>query len=346
MTAGSRKTISTRLVIPFVRVLDQLGKETSKLQKKVLGFSRYELDSPDRRISHDASIALLKESIRISGRSDFGLLAAEAVDAAELEIWEYVLRSQPTVRLALTSMSRLLALLHDGSRVEIEQTGNVVTASWILEPSLEQLPAVSEFALGMAFVTWRRVLKTDSIVVNDVYFPHSATCDKSRYQELFRCTVHFNAPFLGMRFPAEVLDFPMPQADTLLSKILERQARDLISRLPKPGFAYRVQELITEKLSTGDFSVEKVAERLNMSTRTLNRKLKEEETTFRELLEYIRHHLAIRYLTEENLSVTEIAYLLGFSNATAFHKAFKRWTGTSAGRYRRKIKSRNSRSPG
>jgi AraC-like DNA-binding protein len=343
VTAGSRKTISTRLVNPFVRVLDQLGKETSKLQKKILGFSRYELDSPDRRISHHASVALLKESIRISGRTDFGLLAAEAVDTTDLEIWEYVLRSQPTVGHAIKSMSRLLALLHDGSRVEIEQTGDLVTVHWILEPSLERLPAINEFALGMVIVTWRRVLKTDAIVINGVYFPHPPMSDISRYEKLFRCAVHFNAPFLGIRLPAAVLDFPMPQADTLLSKILERQARDLISRLPRPGFAYRVQELVTEKLATGDFNVEKVAEQLKMSTRTLNRKLKEEGTTFRELVEYVRHHLAIRYLTEENLSVTEIAYLLGFSNASAFHKAFKRWTGTSAGKYRSKMMSRGNR---
>ncbi len=338
-TAASQRTISTRLVIPFIRVLDQLRIQPSELQKKTLGLSPDELDSPYRRISHRVAVALLKECIRISGRLDFGLLAAEAVDVTELEIWEYVLRSQPNVGQAIKSTSRLMALLHDGARNEIDQTGDAVTVRWVLEPGLERLPALSEFALGLIFVMWRRVLKVESIAVSDVYFPHPASSDISRYQELFRCPVHFNAPFSGMRVPVAVLEFPMPQADTLLAKMLHRQAQDLISKLPKPGLAHKVQELLTQILESGEFSAERVAKQLNMSVRTLHRKLKQEDTSFRELVEYVRRNLATRYLTEENLSISEVAYLTGFSRASAFHKAFKRWTGTSAGAYRRKVMS-------
>jgi AraC-like DNA-binding protein len=322
------------MIIPFVRVMSRLGKEPSNPTLEDVGLSLDTLASPDRRISHRAAVALLKESIRVSGREDLGLLAAQAVEPSELELWEYVMRTQPNVGQAVESMCRLLILLHDGSRAEIEREGDTVTVRWNLEPGLEQLPAINEFAIGLTFVTWRRVLNLEDIAISEVLFPHPAPRDLERYQKFFRCTIRFNAPFLGMRFPAAVLDFPLPQADSVLAGVLDRHAQDLIARLPKPGLSHEVQQLVTEGLATSEIGAKHVADRLHMSCRTLNRRLKEEDTSFRDLVDQVRRQLALSYLSEKHLSISEVAFLLGFSTSNAFHKAFKRWTGTTAGAYR------------
>lgn len=331
---AASRTVSTRMLVPFARVMLRMGKELSKPTLEDVGLSLDTLSSPDRRIGHRDAVALLKESIRVSGRADLGLLAAEAVESSELEIWEYVMRTQPNVGQAVESMCRLLALLHDGSRAEIDHKGDSVMVRWFLEPGLEQSPAINEYAIGLTFVTWRRVLNIEDIAVSEVLFPHSPPADLERYQKFFRCTVRFNAPFLGMRFPAAVLGFPLPQADSVLADLLNRHAQDLLARLPKPGLSHKVQQLVTEGLATGQVSAEQVADRLYISCRTLHRRLKQENTSFRELVDQVRRQLALSYLSEKHLSVSEVAFLLGFSTSNAFHKAFKRWTGTTAGAFR------------
>ncbi len=335
-SSAAGRTLSTRMLIPFARVMLRMGKKLTRPTLEDVGLSLDSLASPDRRVSHSAAVALLKESIRVSGRADLGLLAAEAVEPSELEIWEYVMRTQPNVGQAVESMCRLLALLHDGSRADIERKGDTVTVRWYLEPGLEQSPAINEYAIGLTFVTWRRVLNIEDVAIDEVLFPHAAPKDLERYQKFFRCTIRFNAPYLGMRFPAAVLDFPLPQADSVLAGVLDRHAQDLIAKLPKPGLSHRVQELVTEGLAKGEFSAEQVAERLYMSCRTLHRRLKQENTSFRELVDQVRHQLAMLYLSEQHLSISEVGFLLGFSTSNAFHKAFKRWTGTTAGAYRQK----------
>jgi AraC-like DNA-binding protein len=313
--------------------MERLGKKAVKPSLEELGLSPETLASSDRRVSHRAAIDLLKESIRVAERPDLGILAAEEVKPSELEIWEYAMRSQPDVAHALESMSRLLALLHDGSRMDIERTGDTVTIRWTMDPGLERFFAMSEFAMGMAFVAWRRVINSEKLGISDLFFPHAEPPDLEPYEKLFQCTLHFNAPFLGLRLPSKILERRMPHADTILANMLDRHANDLIEKLPKPGFAHRVQELITEGLTTGTFGTEHVAKRLHMSSRTLHRRLKQEDNTFRELLDDVRHHLAARYLLENQFSISEIALLLGFSSSNAFHKAFKRWTGSAVGTY-------------
>ena len=328
-------TVSTRLIIPFVRVMDRMGRKPVKPSLSDVGLSRDVLASPQRRIGHQSAIALLEEAVRVSGRSDLGLMAAEAVSPSELEIWEYAMRTQPTVGRALESMGRLLALLHDGCRLETDRKGDTVTTRWLLAPGLEQLPAMNEFGVGLSLVTWRRVLKMEALTVSAASFPHSAPADLGPYERLFRCPVRFSAPFAGLTVPAWVLDVPLPQADAVLAEILLNHAQERIAKLPRPGLGHRVQELIVEGLSTGEFSATHVAKRMHMSSRTLQRRLEQEGVSFREVVDEVRRQLALRHLMDKHIAVNEVAFLLGFATPNAFHKAFKRWTGTTASTYRK-----------
>jgi AraC-like DNA-binding protein len=93
--------------------------------------------------------------------------------------------------------------------------------------------------------------------------------------------------------------------------------------------------LIAAELCGGDPSVESVARRMHMSPRTLHRRLQEAETSYRVVVDDLRQDLALRYLAEDRLAIAEAAYLLGFSEASAFHRSFKRWTGRTPADYRR-----------
>jgi AraC-like DNA-binding protein len=91
-------------------------------------------------------------------------------------------------------------------------------------------------------------------------------------------------------------------------------------------------------LNAGHPSLERVAEHLGLSARTLQRKLQDLGTTHNELVDQIRHELATRYLAEKEMAICEVAYLLGFSEPSSFHRAFKRWTGTTPKDYRLRLR--------
>jgi AraC-like DNA-binding protein len=133
------------------------------------------------------------------------------------------------------------------------------------------------------------------------------------------------------------LDIPSKTADSRLHAVLARHAQDLVERTPRPArFSDRVRELVAQELNGGNPSLESIAARLKMSSSTVRRRLREEGITHRELTDDLRKQLAHRYLNDPELTVTQVAFVLGFSRLSAFTKAFQRWSGTSPAAYRRR----------
>jgi AraC-like DNA-binding protein len=113
-------------------------------------------------------------------------------------------------------------------------------------------------------------------------------------------------------------------------------ANEMLQRLPKMDtLTAHVRELLAAELRGGDPGIEHLAKKLHTTPRTLRRRLEEVGTTHREILDGLRKELALRYLSERSLATSEVAFLLGYSTASPFHKAFKRWAGVSATDYRR-----------
>lgn len=128
-------------------------------------------------------------------------------------------------------------------------------------------------------------------------------------------------------FYRKVLDLPLVKADPVLQGIVEAQVMALLAKLPKAeATSDAVRRFLAEELSTGQPRLEQLAPRLHMSARTVHRRLEQEGTNFRRILIEVRHELAVRHLVERQLAIGEIAFLLGFSEVSAFHRAFKHWT--------------------
>ncbi|MDH3790706.1 MAG: helix-turn-helix transcriptional regulator, partial [Rhodospirillales bacterium] len=129
---------------------------------------------------------------------------------------------------------------------------------------------------------------------------------------------------------ANLLDAPVRAADNQLLKYLERHAQDVLSqRSGSRDIRHQVQTSIASRLQSGEPTIDTVARELGMSSRTLARRLSEHGVTYRELLNDLRHQLALRYLKDGWHRNSQIAYLLGFSEISAFNHAFKRWTGST-----------------
>jgi AraC-like DNA-binding protein len=151
----------------------------------------------------------------------------------------------------------------------------------------------------------------------------------------FRAPLQFGRPRNALVFMRAALDLPLRKAEPELREVLERRVRDVIARLPPmDSLAGRARFRLREALDHGRPTAASVGRQLGLSERSLHRRLRDEGTTLRRLLDGLRLDLAERYL-REGVSINETAFLLGYSEASAFQRAFRRWTGSTPAAYRR-----------
>jgi AraC-like DNA-binding protein len=171
-----------------------------------------------------------------------------------------------------------------------------------------------------------------------VEFAFEEPADTSEQTRVFQCPIRWGATRTAIAFSAGQLDTPLAHANPALSATLHRHAEQLLAGMSSSRtFASRVREHVVAALQTAEPTAEDVARGLKMSERTLRRRLQEDGTSFTDLVSDVRRELSLSYLNDQRLSLTEIAFLLGFSNVSAFHRAFRRWTGVTPSEHRRKI---------
>ena len=169
----------------------------------------------------------------------------------------------------------------------------------------------------------------------EIKFKHRAPRNTAEHERLFGSTISFGGAANQVVFDAKTLSLPVVKADPRLCALLDRHAEALLAKYPRQDTLIdRVRSIIRNELNGGDPSLERVAGELALSPRTMQRRLREQGSSHQELLDQLRRDLAISYLREPEMALCEVAYLLGFSESSAFHRAFKRWTGMTPGEFR------------
>ncbi|MCK5190127.1 MAG: helix-turn-helix domain-containing protein, partial [Methylococcales bacterium] len=168
-----------------------------------------------------------------------------------------------------------------------------------------------------------------------VSFTHSAPDEPGEYFALFRCPVIFDAPENRITFIQEVVDKRLLSDNALIAELNDRIMINYLAKLEGDNIIERVKAVIIDQLPSGNVTDSSVAETLYMSKRTFHRRLQQEETTFRIILNELRQDLADKYIKDSSLNLNEISFLLGFSEISSFSRAFKRWTGSSPSVYRK-----------
>jgi AraC-like DNA-binding protein len=323
--------LSARLIRPFVRLLRERGAPIDALE--VNGGS---LEDPDTRVSHRLAIALLEAAARGTGDSALGLHAAERLQPGDFDVLEYVAMSSRTLGEGLATESRYLRLVHDAVEFSLDSDGTTAVWRYRVRGALAMPPLAVEYFLAIFAVVWRRHTGLDEVPGLAVHFTHPRPRDIQEHQRVFRCVLRFEQPEDALVLPAATLELPMVRSDPTLRTLLERMAGDMLQRLPKTDtLTSHVRQVLVAELRGGDPGIEHLAKKLLTTPRTLRRRLEEVGTTHRTILDDLRKELAYRYLGERSLATSEIAFLLGYSTASPFHKAFKRWAGVSVSQYRR-----------
>ncbi len=285
------------------------------------------LADADARVSPAQFCVAWSEAVRLRGDPSLALAIAHATPPGAFGIVEYVCRSAPTVGDALRQWCRYLRILDDAVEVGLVEVGPHATALRVVRESEAPAPASHELCFALVLHRARAMLGSDPRVV-EVSFAHRAgAAHVARCRELFATRVQFGAPETEMVFTREILAEPLTTADPHLYAILGPTAESLAAAAtPEALVTDQARRAIQRARSLEDTDVEAIARSLGMTARTLQRRLKDEGTGFQALRDDTRRAQAEAYL-RKGMSFAEISFLLGFSEPSAFFRAFKRWTG-------------------
>jgi AraC-like DNA-binding protein len=244
----------------------------------------------------------------------------------------------PDALTAILMFRRFRRLVSDTLAPEIDVDDEHVTYHLVWPARVARITQFADcaFAGTLAILKDLTGLAEDTPLSVEAWFqcPPPPGPDRAR---ALGCPVRYGAPETRFVIRRAPLERPLPRSHPSLFDYLERHASTVLARLPADGgLSIRVRRLITEGLRSGEPSPRAIGKKLSLSERTLQRRLREEHTTFAELLDGARRELAELYVGEPGVAAYEVAFLLGYSEPSAFHRAFRRWTGVTPQEFRRR----------
>jgi AraC-like DNA-binding protein len=265
----------------------------------------------------------------------FGLHCASAMPRGAYELFEFALRSAPNLLAALEHLDRYGDQLNPAVRFSIEKLPGAIHIHHRVNRGGDGVGAQGNVFTVARMLLLGREMLDESIQPSQVWFQHEERRPAPELQAFFSgAELSFGRSSNGLAFPAAVLGRTVKGADPALHAVLAQQAQRTAPASAGRTLRDQVAEAIS-KLLTGGVSVEKVAKRLHLSDRTLQRRLQEDGLQFAALVDEVRADTAKALLrSEEELAVSEIAHRLGYADAPTFARAFKRWTGDTPGAFR------------
>ena len=264
----------------------------------------------------------------------FGLKAAEVWHPSNFDALGYAMLASNTLRTSLDRMVRYIGFISDEDFVVLDETEEGLRLTLVMGHTNIEKPEQNDAALAVTLSMCRMNYIEDLAPVS-VTLVHPKPSCSARYFEYFHSPVLFEASAYSLTLPMEAVDKILPGSNPQLAELNDQVMIEYLAKLDQDEIAHKVKAMIIDQLPSGGVTNETVARALNMSSRSLQRQLQSAGTTFNTLLNEIRQDLAQKYLREKDYSMTEIAFLLGFSESSAFSRAFKRWMGVSPYKYRK-----------
>jgi AraC-like DNA-binding protein len=295
------------------------------------------LEDVDGRVAARTMIPIWNEVPSIIGDVDFGLHLGEELAAHGPALLFHLVRASRTLGEGLLRLHASWRVLNDVHPAEFRDDGSRgVLAMRTNHTPMPSPRHATEMTFAWIVEVSRRVTGAN-VAPESLAFEHAAPESTREHERIFGCPVTFDAPETKLVFDKNVLALPTATYDPELVAILDRHLQALDRKLPAPGgeMIRRVRAEAMKLLPTGDATIDRVAQVLGQSARSLQRKLGGEGTTFQSVLDDVKRDLASEYLRERTHSIAEIALLLGFSDQSTFHRAFVRWTGRTPGDVRR-----------
>ena len=296
-------------------------------------------DATQVYLSIDDYLNLFGWSAKRLSAPHLGLDFADDVQAESFGILGYLLKNAPTVAIYCEMLERYQAVLMTGMKFSFRTTGRQFEVQWqIFRPPSESVRHDVEFSLA-ALLKLLRDSSGNSIIPQKVMFSHACKEPRDRYAKTFGSEVLFNQNHNCLVFSEDLLGMPLSSGDPKLLAILREHADAQMQRWKtNENLIDQAKLIISTSLETKDAGAEVLAKMLHITTRTLNRHLRQNGTNYKRLREEVILEIAKQSLAETDASITVIGGKLGFSESSAFIRAFKRMTGTTPAAYRKEVR--------
>jgi AraC-like DNA-binding protein len=338
VVAPNPDLISVRLFKPFIRLLVERAVPLLPLIEGLDLRPEVFLD-PDARVAWDTMLVISDRALRATGDPALGARAAEYIHHGDFDALELVARASGTRRGALAAVVRYAQLL---GTVTITHTVEGSSEAWALALPPPNPRFAVEYVLGILVVVGRSLAAGDENP-DEVQLAFPQPEDSAVYERIYGCPVRWRHHRNALIVSTQRLNRKIAHITPSLALAMQQHAEKLLADLPIAStHSTRVREQIVAALQEGSVSPAEVCRRLKVSERTLRRRLQDEGRTFSDLLSEVRRDLAHRYLEDPNRSVTEVAFLLGFADASAFQRAFRQWYGMPPSEYRKTMRERGS----
>lgn len=320
---------SMRVVRPWVKLLRRYESIAAALLD--------DLDAldDDERVPIAAMEELNRGALLLTQDAELGLKAAREIEAGDYGALEYAASSAATMREALEIVVRYVRVVNDALSVTLEVEADRATVC--LHSAFALSRANREFQSAAFYIALTAHPLVGAQPSYEVWFTHPEPAQLGEHAKTFPgVPVRFGMPADAFVFEAAALSRPLENSNTKLHSVIRKHVELVFAELPRAQrFTEEVRARLMRELSGGVPSAEELAKSMHLSPRTLRRRLEAEGTSFKELLEALRKHQSVRYVSGHELDISEIAFLLGFADITSFYRAFKRWTGQTPLAYRR-----------
>ena len=291
------------------------------------------LEHADIEIPEDQYLALWEAAGRVN--PNIGLEIGSQLERNDIGALGHALFCAPNVGKALETLHRFIVVYSQDSRINYEIVKDRVLVEYtVADPALLQRRQDSEFAITAILMQLRQITGTELPPIR-VDFEHPKPINTASHKRLFKCPIHFNQPVNRLHLPPEILPTPIPEGnERLYLALLPYLEHQRAARSTTDDLLSKVTRIIIAKLHQGAPTLTAVSSELGLSCRTLQRKLNGKGVEFSYLLEDVRRELALTYIQDATLSITEVSTRLGYAESGSFSRAFRRWTGQSPLQYR------------
>ncbi|WP_036193433.1 AraC family transcriptional regulator [Marinobacter daepoensis] len=326
--------VAASSTLALVHYLDTRGLLNRARIEQVTGLSLEALTDPDLRIPAGTHYRLWELAEELTGDPGVGLHAGQVVDPERMGLVGHVFFNCDTLGEAVVQYVRLHRLINESVILSFEQTPEQAILTWHPDTPAHYCRQDMDRTLAAALCRTRHFIHA-GIHADWLEIAHPEPVYADEYQALFGCTVHFGSDMTRMAFSSRHLGHPIPHRNPYVYSAMLKQVNAVLARLQtRRTFGRKVRRLISRQMATDRIDADTLARHCHMSRQTLYRKLKKEGLSFHDLVEQVRKDKALRYVADDQYALGEIAFLLGFSELSAFSRAFKRWTGVAPAQFR------------
>lgn len=330
MAVGARTAEPVILALPVSRIADyavRRGLDRRAMLQRA-GVTEQELTEPGRYLPVSLLYEMGAHLVRELGDPSIPFAVARLLRPEDYGVLGFGVLTSGTVRSAIELILQYFPLITTSGRWEVRPADEHHEISWWRSAPLSLGVRLCNEAVVASAVQFLRTAR-GGFQPARVTFRHRAPPDTAPHAEFFRCPVLFGQDADALLVPNKLLDVPPPHANDAMNDHFTQLIRQRLPDVGPRSIAAQVRGAIADALGDGNPSMRRIARRIALSERSLRRRLAEEGTGFRELLEAVRRDQAARWLAETRSTVAEIATALGFSEPTAFSRAYRKWFGSS-----------------